>query len=1158
MIRNKILIAIIISALSFTVITALTERKESPLQKEKADSSALTILADIVKEEGWTQGKPEQYAFLLQNSNTNLRAETEKIAGLPGAAERAYLYSLLLKKEADFKGMFDSLISVLPLLPANFDYYDQLAFAANATGQFTLLGNKAEAIKLPALLKLYLGAFSNAYKGEYRYACKDFLSIIKSDSGNYEALYQLSYMYRHIGEYDSAFSALEKAVLISGADDIFKVKALIAEGTLNYLSSNMKQAERLYKKALEISEKKQYNRHLSTSLINLGIIYDDKGNYENARDSFSRALNIADNTSDIEGKAFALSEWGVSYTLTGDIIEAKYKYLQCYSLYEKINDRLRLSFLSENIAKLYIYQLDYLSALKYFEKGLDYSGDNAEAKVLNLTGMADVYANLSNYSKALQLYREAREYSSQIKSLSLSPQINNSIGSLNFNLNRYRNALTYFTKGAAESISSGDIYTAAELNYKTGLTYLMIDSLESAEQFLLKSLELTGQSGDIHTEALVLMNLASLEIKRNNIPAANNRLGRASHIINRNKLSYLAAESCLIRGDIQKRERNFAAAKDNYLKALNTSLKVNEPNIRIDIYAALGKLFADNNLPEAADSYYRSAISSIEDVSRLLYEEEGVQIAYFSGKSDVYNAYTDFLLDNNRYEEAFEVIDKSRSRSTVQKLDNLKFTNLIKDESLLSKLYDYEWIIQSGIYGKAAADSVSLLLSVLKQEIEQQYPSAKAYLERKQGLTVKTIQQALKDDEVLVSVYSNKNASHIFVLTPGSFKHHEADLSQKETRKYLKAVSPYYSEEDSSNSFFNQDLFAFNSEASNKLYNKLFRETFSKIQKGKKIIVIPSAELLTFPVEMFVVNYRKDDSPYRYPDKDFLLNHFSISYTPSASAYIHQKENLPGRNSKSIVIGDPAINTTGSGFTDRRGLLEDAAGSGIPRNVSLLPLKYSSEEAREVQEIINADKIFLNSNATETNFKKNALYSSIIHLSTHSFLYNNQPVIFFSNIFDPENDGFLEAGEIAGLSLNSDLVVLSSCNSGLGTIDNAEGILGMTKAFFEAGSRSVVVSLWEVNDKYTSRFMSLFYNNLKSGYDKSAALRQAKLEFIKTYSANPYYWGAFVLSGDCSEIKIADAASVFPYFLIIIALAGAFIVITFFIRRRERTKAAIT
>jgi CHAT domain-containing protein len=136
------------------------------------------------------------------------------------------------------------------------------------------------------------------------------------------------------------------------------------------------------------------------------------------------------------------------------------------------------------------------------------------------------------------------------------------------------------------------------------------------------------------------------------------------------------------------------------------------------------------------------------------------------------------------------------------------------------------------------------------------------------------------------------------------------------------------------------------------------------------------------------------------------------------------------------------------------------------------------------------------------------------------------------------------------MKLNSDLVVLSSCNSGKGMVDRSEGVLGMTKAFFEAGAKSVVVSLWEVDDKYTSVLMSLFYKRLSEGYDKSQALRYAKMDFIKEYSSNPYYWSAFVLSGNISQLQLRTKINTAPYIigiLVIIGMALLFI----YLRSRE-------
>jgi CHAT domain-containing protein len=263
-------------------------------------------------------------------------------------------------------------------------------------------------------------------------------------------------------------------------------------------------------------------------------------------------------------------------------------------------------------------------------------------------------------------------------------------------------------------------------------------------------------------------------------------------------------------------------------------------------------------------------------------------------------------------------------------------------------------------------------------------------------------------------------------------------------------------------------------------------------------------------------------------------------------------ENHFPNNNKSLIVGDPFIDTHLNRFAERRGLLED--NPGTQRSIALLPLKYSKEEVSEIGNILNADKILTDKDATESNFKRNAEFRSIIHLSTHSFLFNKQPVIFFSNVSDPDNDGFLEASEIVQLKLNSDLVVLSSCNSGLGRIDESEGIIGMSKAFFEAGAKSIIVSLWEVNDKYTSRLMTLFYMKLSDGLDKSEALRQAKIEFIKEYSPNPYYWGAFVLSGDISIIPIEHH---FNYYLLYAGLIILALIIFLIVTRSNNTTKEI-
>ena len=109
---------------------------------------------------------------------------------------------------------------------------------------------------------------------------------------------------------------------------------------------------------------------------------------------------------------------------------------------------------------------------------------------------------------------------------------------------------------------------------------------------------------------------------------------------------------------------------------------------------------------------------------------------------------------------------------------------------------------------------------------------------------------------------------------------------------------------------------------------------------------------------------------------------------------------------------------------------------------------------------------------------------------------------------------FLQVLELYNLRLKADLVVLSACQTGKGKLERGEGVLGLPRIFFCAGARSVLLTLWRINDESAAKFMNLFYRYLSEGNDKAQALRLAKLEMINTKFSHPFYWAAFVLNGD--------------------------------------------
>ena len=163
-------------------------------------------------------------------------------------------------------------------------------------------------------------------------------------------------------------------------------------------------------------------------------------------------------------------------------------------------------------------------------------------------------------------------------------------------------------------------------------------------------------------------------------------------------------------------------------------------------------------------------------------------------------------------------------------------------------------------------------------------------------------------------------------------------------------------------------------------------------------------------------------------------------------------------------------------------------------------------------------------NATESNMK--LLNSTgILHLAMHALVDDQDPMrsrLLFSNQIDSIEDGNLYASEIYNLKLNSNLTVLSACNTGFGKIQRGEGIMNLSRAFQYAGSPNIVMSLWQATDGSTNQIMQNFFLNLKQGLSKDRALRQAKLAYLAQadpFQSHPYQWATFIYMGNTDPVN---------------------------------------
>jgi len=162
--------------------------------------------------------------------------------------------------------------------------------------------------------------------------------------------------------------------------------------------------------------------------------------------------------------------------------------------------------------------------------------------------------------------------------------------------------------------------------------------------------------------------------------------------------------------------------------------------------------------------------------------------------------------------------------------------------------------------------------------------------------------------------------------------------------------------------------------------------------------------------------------------------------------------------------------------------------------------------------------LLLGDDATESAFKK-AINHQFIHLAVHAIANETRPeratLVLLS---DPshDEDGFLQASEIVQLPLNADLVVLSACDTAVGPLEGQEGVSTLSRAFLLAGTRTVVSTLWSVQDETTLYLMKVFYRELTRNKSVPDALATAKRTMLKTFGptkAIPYYWAGFTIEG---------------------------------------------
>jgi CHAT domain-containing protein/tetratricopeptide (TPR) repeat protein len=901
----------------------------------------------------------------------------------------------------------------------------------------------------------------------------------------------------------------------------------------------------------KVSEAETYFKELLASQPNsvvghygLGVLYSRLDRRADALAELDRALSLQPQN------IVAYSYKGFVLTRDGRYPEAIKNFQTCLNLLQANPDDSKEPDVLVRLGNVYLRLGNYAEAIQIQDRALALAKetDDLRSEETALSQLASVYYRQNNYLQALEYWRRALEVSKAITlrktNLDTYPQrYLGGIGDVNYRLGdvttaeqNYLQALELSVKAKDEPNQSSVLATLGDLYVEQGKLSQAISIEEQALAIGQKRANLPNQLGALNSLSALYRRLGDPQRATEYIQQALKLLeGRSNPLSEGESFNNLGLLHLRF-GELQK-------AKSAFQKTLAIDQRTTTPNIVWQAHSGLADTYFQLGDLDQANEHYQKAIETIERVrARLGGDEE--KAGFFQDKIEVYKKEIALLLNSRLQDpkflnaaEAFHYVERARARAFLdllaeasveveqntapdlaklqqelqQRITQLT-TELIKERSQEISKQDKTKI---GQLEKGLSQADSDLADWLRQ-LRQRNPHYAA-LKYPEPITLAAAQRNLDDRTVLLSYSLAEPQSFLFALSRNDFQvkrlPSEATL-QLNVQKFLAAITDKN----------NPDPLEYRRQAT-RLSQQLLQPISNMLTGKKALMIVADGVLLRLPFEALLLPGTSSQGDLR--SLPYLIRRFAVSYSPSASVWAQLlNERRATAPDGFIAFGDPIYERHADSP------IASSLRGGSTGLLNLQPLPHSREEITGIAKLFADDDraIFFGEEANEENVKAPSRLSHyrMVHFSTHGYLNEARPR--FSGLVlsptrskvpnpqsairnPPAEDGLLSAYEIFNLKLQADLVVLSACETGLGKEVKGEGLMSLTRAFMYAGTPSVVVSLWNVNDESAADLMIRFYRNLKAGMTKGEALRQAQLETIRD-NGFPFFWAPFVLIGN--------------------------------------------
>ncbi|NUO00291.1 MAG: tetratricopeptide repeat protein, partial [Saprospiraceae bacterium] len=906
--------------------------------------------------------------------------------------------------------------------------------------------------------------------------------------------------YNRMGNYDSGLTYHLKALSIREKklkpDDRLVISSLTNAGISFEGKGDYFQALKYFQKALDRVLLSNANSTLSASCYdNLGIIYQDLGDfdkaYENMNNALSVRLSILGNFHPSIGDSY--NNLGNLFSVKGELnksIEYRKKALE---LRQKILPPLHpdLAASYKNLGISYSDFDDYEKAASYFGKALSIERNILQPDHPNIALtyrlLARAYYGKSDYEKSKYYYKESLPVS-----LSVLGENHPEISAIYNNMSVvYQDALdldsALYWQNKALNIrlkSFGEEHPETAESYNNlGSIYFEKGDYEKSIAFIEKALEIRYRKLWIHHPDMI-SSLYNLAFAFNKLDSNSLTLHFLEKAIT--SLAYDKQYDFFKTSDIDKLVDVLSLAKAFYLK----------------------QYFFTHSRPQldTALSYAQQALAALQHQQNNI-STEGSKAQLLESNYGVYeNAIQTSLLtaaldgNDSLRRAAFDYAEQSKAaqlRAKIKENDALRFANI--PGNLLEQEYnlrvDIAWRERQRREkldaGLSETDSVVLAISSHLFDLRQQYDTLRglfkqeypAYYDLKYQLAT-TSAAALQQDthlqnQTLLEYFVGDSAIFVFVVNKDDF--HTIELKKDFPLDSLvaamrRAISDRYDSRIALTDAQRDEAPAAYCRSAHLLYEKLILPVKDRLKP--RLLIIPDGALSYLPFEALLTE--NPATPHRFSGHPYLLRNHSINYCYSATLWKEMREKQHRQNPTEMVLGMAPY------FSGDTTLLSNLFTYTDQVRKDLLPLPFAGIEVANITKLMGGTPRY-GDEANKPAFDSLAPHYRILHLATHGQAndrFGEYSFLAFSEKKDSSAQNLLYVRDLYNYSLNADLVTLSACETGLGELQRGEGVVSLARAFSYAGAKSIVTSLWSVSDKKTQELMLNFYSFLSKGRSK--------------------------------------------------------------------------